>query len=354
MKPTPAAWLSVLLVIAVFLTACSGNGGQAPAPTQPAGTNGEPPTGPEDSGAAGGEAGEAVELPPVDPFEFEGRISIAGSSTVYPLSEAVAERFEDEGFLGEITIASVGSGAGFERFCIAGETDIANASRPIEEDEISACRSIGREPLEFRVGTDALAIVVSQENDFLTSMTIEELAMAYSDQAQTWAEVNPEWPDEPIQRFSPGSDSGTYDFFIETVMAAVFPEDKAEAALQQASGIQFSEDDNVLVQGVLGSPYAIGYFGYAYYLENADRLKVLAVEGIEPTASTAESGEYPLSRPLYMYSDATVMRERPQVAAFINFFLTYVNEEIEGVGYFPANEETLNEARQKWLEAVDQ
>src|SRR5690606_30097099 len=147
------------------------------------------------------------ELPPVDPLEVTGDIVTAGSSTVFPLSERMATRFEDEGYEGNITIDSIGSGAGLDRFCVAGESDIANASRPINEEEIAACQSIGRDPLEIRVGTDALAVTVSAENDFVDSLTLEQLALVFST-AETWADVDPAFPAEPIQRFSPGTDSG--------------------------------------------------------------------------------------------------------------------------------------------------
>ena len=294
--------------------------------------------------AAGGEAGV---LPEPDPLMATGDIVTAGSSTVFPLTERMVERYQSEGFAGQITVDSIGSGAGFERFCVAGETDIANASRAIKEDEVAACEAIGRTPLEFRVGTDALAVVVNPDNEFVDNLSLAQLALAFST-AETWADVDPSFPAEPIARYSPGTDSGTFDYFVE----AVFDED--DAPILASSGTQFSEDDNVLVQGVEGDPYAIGYFGYAYYLENADLLKIINIEGVEPTAETAEDGSYPLSRPLYIYSDGTLMQEKPQVADFINFYLTFVNEEIIDVGYFPASDAALNDARQNWLAGVGQ
>jgi phosphate binding protein len=257
----------------------------------------------------------------------------------------MVEVFGEDGYTGQITIDSIGSGGGFERFCVAGETDISNASRAIEDEEVASCQAIGREPIEFRVGNDAVAVVVSTENDFLEDLTLEQLGQIFGGEAVTWADVDPSFPAEPIQLFSPGSDSGTYDFLVEVAL------EEDDAGLQNAN-VQFSENDNVLVQGVTGSPYAIGYFGFAYYLANQSTLKAISIDGVEPTAETAEDGSYPLSRPLFIYSDATIMQEKPQVAAFINYYLTFVNDEIESVGYFPASEEALNEARQKWLDAV--
>jgi len=333
--------LSLVILVSLALTACGGQTAVAEPQTQVT-------TAPQvDATEAPAEETDQAEgtLPVVDPLSVSGDVVTAGSSTVYPLAEAMAARFEDEGYSGQITIDSIGSGGGFERFCVTGETDVSNASRPIKDSEIESCAAIGRTPIEFRVGTDALAVTVSQENDFLTSVTFEELAAIFST-AETWADVNPDWPAEPIVRYIPGTDSGTFDFFVEEVF------DEDEKPILSASELNLSEDDNVLVQGILGSPYAIGFFGYAYYAENADTLSVLSIENVEPSAATVDSNEYPLARPLFIYSDASIMQEKPQVAAYINFFLTYVNEEIVDVGYFPASDAALESSRSNWLNAV--
>jgi phosphate transport system substrate-binding protein len=292
-------------------------------------------------------------LPVIDPLDVVGDIVSAGSSTVFPLTEAVAARFEEEGYADQITIDSIGTGAGFERFCQTGETDISNASRPIKDEETASCEAIGRTPIEFRVGTDALAVVVGPANYFVEDLTIEQLAIVFST-AETWAEVDPSFPAHPIARFSPGTDSGTFDYFVE----AVFDED--DAPLLAASNLQLSEDDNVLVQGVSGdtctegntaSPCAIGYFGYAFYGENASSLRILAIEGVEASAENVDNGDYQLSRPLFIYSDAGIMVEKPQVASFIAYYLNVVNEVIGEVGYFPAPEADLAAAARAWLDA---
>ena len=330
-----------LLAAALMLSAC---GGSEPT-SAPTATLPQPTEAAAEPISAPAPQAEGTILPEVNPLEVTGDIVTAGSSTVYPLSEAMAERFQDEGYSGNITIDSIGSGAGFERFCVQGETDISNASRPIKDSEVESCQSIGREPIEFRVGTDALAVVVSQENDFVDNATLSELALIFST-ADTWADVNPAWPAEPIQRFIPGTDSGTFDYFVEEVF------DENEEPILSAADTQLSEDDNVLVQGVLGSPYAIGFFGYAYYAENADTLKILSIEGVEPTADSVDRGEYPLARPLFIYSSAEIIQAKPQVASFISFYLSYVNEEIVDVGYFPASVDALDAAEQAWLDAV--
>jgi phosphate transport system substrate-binding protein len=243
-----------------------------------------------------------------------------------------------------ITIDSIGSGAGFERFCVAGEIDISNASRAIKDSEVESCQSIGREPIEFRVGTDALAVTVSKDNDFVSDVTLEELALIFST-AQQWSDVRPEWPAEDILRYIPGTDSGTFDFFVEEV----FDDDKAPIL---SADPQMSEDDNILVQGIVGSPYAVGFFGYAYYAENEDQLNILNLEGVEPNLETVDSAEYPLARPLFIYSDANIMLSKPQVADFINYYLTFVNDEVLDVGYFPAIDAALDQSRTNWLNAT--
>ncbi len=360
------ASLLMLALIAPIIAACGGQTAQptaapaqpttapaeaTPAPGQPTAAPAQPTAAPAQPTAEPVAEIDYDGLPEVDPGAVTGNIVTAGSSTVFPLTQRMAERFKDEGYAGNITIDSIGTGAGFERFCKAGETDISNASRAIKPAEVENCRAIGREPVEFRVGTDALAVVVNPANTFVDSLTKAQLADIFSGKAKTWKDVNPAWPANPIKLFSPGSDSGTFDFFVEVVMDPAF-EKKGKEAILNAPGIQLSENDNVLVQGVEGDPNAIGYFGYAYFVPEKDRLKAVKVEGVEPTEKTAETGEYPLARPLFIYSDAKIMKEKPQVAAFINFYLTFVNDEVLDVGYFPASQQAINVAKLNWLAAM--
>jgi len=329
---------ALLMVASLALTACGSAATEAPAAGEPAAPVEEPATQAEEPAAA-----DPMEM--YAPYSVTGDIVMAGSSTVFPLAERMIERFAEEGFDGNATYDSIGSGGGFERFCVNGETDISGASRAIKDSEVESCASIDRTPIEFRVGTDALSVVVSKDNDFATDVTMEELALIFST-AENWSDVRADWPAEPIQRFIPGTDSGTFDYFVEVVF------DEDDGPILAASNTQLSEDDNVLVQGVLGSPYAIGFFGYAYYAENADTLNVLSVDSVEPTQETVDSNAYPLSRPLFIYSDANILKEKPQAAAFVYFFLTEVNNEIGDVGYFPANDAVLSAAMDAWMEAV--
>ncbi|CAG0951588.1 partial Protein SphX, partial [Anaerolineae bacterium] len=184
------------------------------------------------------------------------------------------------------------------------------------------------------------AVVVGKETSYVTNLSKADLAKVFSGEAKTWQEVNPEWPADEIKLFSPGTDSGTFDYFVEIIF------EKKKDPILNAPGIQFSEDDNVLVQGVAGTKGAIGYFGYAYFAPNADKLNVISVEDVAPSLESAESGKYPLSRPLFIYTTAKIMQEKPQVAAFVNYYLTVSNDlygtEEGKIGYFPVNSDALN------------
>jgi phosphate transport system substrate-binding protein len=289
-------------------------------------------------------------LPIIDPFDVsDGSIGIAGSSTVFPLATAVMSKWEDEGGP-NYPIDSIGSGGGLERFCVEGASDIANASRAIEQEEIDACASIDRTILPVRIGSDALSLVISTGNYFAQELTLEEIATIYSlaNQGATWADVNPDFPAHPIGIFTPGTDSGTFDYFNEIVFEEADPSPIVSSIAQNVG-----EDDNVTVQGVAGdgctegdltTTCAIGYFGFAFFQENSDTLQAVAVDGVVPSAETVADSSYPISRPLFMYTANEVVAEKPQVAEFLAYVLNNVNEVIGDVGYFPAPEADLQEA----------
>lgn len=347
MKKNQIKWMMIVVAGALFLSACASS-------ATPVATDAPAPTAEQQMEPTAEPVIETEKFAGYDLLELGGTVYSAGSSTVYPLSEAIAENFKADGFGGEVKIDSIGSGGGFERFCKTGETDIANASRKIKDSEIESCAAINRTPIQFRVGTDAIAVVVSSANTFLTDVTLEELGLIFTT-AVNWSDVRAEWPNEPIQRFTPGTDSGTFDFFNEVVVQkplGLEKLDEAKALSLAATNLQASEDDNVLVQGIEGSPYAIGYFGFAYYVNNQGNLKVISVDGITPNFETAESGDYLLSRPLFIYSDASILKSKPQVAAFVDYYLKMVNDVIEDVGYFPASESALGESIQALEEAL--
>ncbi len=346
--------LFVVVAMSLLLAACGAQATQAPVVVEPTATQipvvVEPTVAPTEDPMA-----------MFAPGAVTGDIITAGSSTVFPLSERMSELFQQEGYTGNLTVDSIGTGAGFERFCKTGETDISNASRKIKDAEAENCKALAtpREPIAFRVGTDALTVVVSSENDFATSLTLEQLGKIFTAQYTKWNEVDPSYPAETILVYGPGADSGTFDYFNEKAVAPLYPDaaGKADlaagkAALLGAAGAQFSEDDNVLVQGVEGSKYAIGYFGFAYFNENQGKLKAVAVEGVEPSKATVDDGTYPISRPLFIYSDANILKEKPQVAAFIYFYLSNVDNEISDVGYFAAAAIDLQGSFDAWKTAT--
>jgi phosphate binding protein len=274
-----------------------------------------------------------------NPSDFNGEIVAAGSSTVAPVTARLFEMFTRMGFRGTTRNDVLGTGAGFEHFCQDLNADLANASRPIRESELAACRANGREPIELVIAIDALAVVVSASNTFVRDLTLEQLAAIYSGSAAAWDELDARYPRAAIFPYAPGTDSGTFDYFVEEV----FENDPRD--ILRAPGIQFSESDTVLVTYIESNANALGFFGYAYYYPERRRLRALNIDGVEPNADTAASGAYPLSRPLYLYTAASVLREKPQVAAFARFYLENVNSQLglrgSQIGYFPVTDATM-------------
>jgi phosphate transport system substrate-binding protein len=267
----------------------------------------------------------------IDYGSLSGNIDIDGSSTVYPISIIAAEDFNSASNA-NVAVALSGTGGGFEKFC-RGETQISDASRPIKDDEIAACAANGLEEIiEFQVAIDALTIVTNPDNDFATCLTTEQVVDIFRDGgASNWSDIDPSFPDEPIVKYYPGADSGTFDYFVE-VMEGV-----DESYVHTADGTS-SEDDNVLVIGVEGDQYAIGYFGLAYYVEAGQNLNAVEVDGgegcVAPSAEAAQSGEYfPYSRPLFIYTDASILEEREEVVGFINFYFENLDPIVEETGY---------------------
>jgi phosphate transport system substrate-binding protein len=284
---------------------------------------------------------------------LSGTIDIAGSSTVFPLATAMSEAFRG-GDVGEpheqveFNMQSTGSGGGFANHFCPGNTDFNNASRPIREQEVQQCADNDVEPVELTVATDAVTVIVNNDLD-IDSITVEELATIWSEEsdAETWADVNSDWPDEPLELYGPSDASGTYDYFIEAVLHA------GDQELSHVGGNSYSgtEQDRTIIQGVEGSQYAMGYLGYAYYSTNQDRVKALAVDDgdgdpVEPSLETARSGEYtPLSRPLFTYPAKSSLTEE-HVAEFARFWLENATSEqivAENVGYVPLAEEDQQE-----------
>ncbi len=307
----------LLLMMSTLLIACSGDEEEetaSPAPAPAASTSQSP-----------------APAPAQEPVSLSGTIEIDGSSTVFPISEAVAEEFNKVHPNVRVNVGVSGTGGGFKRFTV-GETDISDASRGIKDSEKEAAASNGVEYYELRVGTDGLSVMVSTQNDFLDCLTVGELKMIWDtgSEVNNWNQVRSGFPDRPLRLYGPDTDSGTFDFFTEEI--------NGEAQVSRAD-YTASADDNVLVQGMSGDRNALGYFGYAYYAENADKLKLVAVDNgdgcVTPTPDTILSGEYkPLTRPLFIYVNKESL-ERPEVKAFVEFYMEHGEELTREVGYVP-------------------
>jgi phosphate transport system substrate-binding protein len=267
--------------------------------------------------------------------ETEVGITIDGSSTVYPITEAVAEEYRKVSPSTRVTVGFSGTGGGMKKF-IAGSIDICDASRPIKDSEKQSCADVGASYIQLEVAFDGLAVTVNPENDWCDSLTVAQLKELWRPESavKKWVDLNADWPDEEIKLYGPGTDSGTFDYFTKAIVG----EEGASRADYTAS-----EDDNVLVTGVQQDQYALGYFGYAYFAENSDKLKLLGVDGgngpTKPTLETVRDGSYsPLSRPLFIYVRESSLAN-PNVARFVQFYLDNSDELAQEVGYVPISAE---------------
>jgi len=282
---------------------------------------------------------------------LEGTIKVDGSSTVFPVTEAVAEEFRAVQPDVKVTIGVSGTGGGFKKFS-RGETNISNASRPIKDKEIAACQENNISYLELEVAYDGLAVLVNPENDWVDNLTVEELKKIWEPAAQgvimKWNQIRPEWPNEEIHLFGPGVASGTYDYFTEAIVGK---------SGSSRGDFTASEDDHVLVQGIVGDKYALGFFGLAYYAENKDKLTLIGVnngeEVVKPTLETVSNGTYrPLSRPLFIYVNSTSVKS-PEVVEFVNFYLDNATELSEDVGYIPLPSELYTKQKESFKAFVE-
>ncbi len=282
---------------------------------------------------------------------LSGSVKIDGSSTVYPISEAVAEEFLAVHRNVRVTVGLSGTGGGFKKFS-RGETDVNDASRPIKQKEIDMCAENNISYFGMTVAYDGLSVVIHPENDFASEMTLSELKMIWEPAAQgtitRWNQIRPEWPDEEFHLYGPGTESGTYDYFTEVIVGE---------SHSSRGDFTASEDDNVLVQGVAGDRNALGFFGFAYYEENSDKLKLVAVDdendengagAILPSIETVMNKTYsPLSRPLFIYVNSSAVA-RPEVREFINFYIDNAGALAGEVGYIAMTDEEYAAAKAKF------
>ncbi|WP_282703089.1 PstS family phosphate ABC transporter substrate-binding protein [Streptomyces sp. CC219B] len=273
--------------------------------------------------------------------ELSGSVKVDGSSTVAPLTSAASEFYAEEQPKVRVTVATSGTGGGFKKFCV-GETDISDASRPIKDEEIKTCEENGIKYEQFSVANDALSVVVHKDNDWVDCLTTEQLKKIWEpgSKVNNWNQVDPKFPDEPLKLFGPGTDSGTFDYFTDEING----EEGASRTDYSAS-----EDDNVLVTGVSGSEGGMGYFGFSYYEENQDKLKLLDIDGgdgcVTPSVETTQDGTYtPLGRQLFIYPSAKSL-ERPEVVDFVEFYVENHKKIAEDAQYIPLNEEQEQELK---------
>jgi phosphate transport system substrate-binding protein len=281
-----------------------------------------------DDGGNSGDAGAGEQL--------SGAVVVDGSSTVAPLTEAAASIFAEEQAGVNVTVGTSGTGGGFEKFC-KGETDISDASRPIKDEEKAACEAAGITFTELAVANDALSVVVHKDNNWAECLTVDQLKKVWApgSKVNSWNQVDPSFPNEPLKLFGPGTDSGTFDYFTDEINGE-----------EGASRTDYtpSENDNVLVQGVAGTKGGLGYFGFTYFEENTDKLKALKVDGgggcVAPSKETAQDGSYkPLSRPLFIYVNNKSMADKAQVKGFIEFYADTIDEIIDEAQFVPLNAE---------------
>jgi len=275
--------------------------------------------------------------------ELNGTVSLDGSSTVYPISEAIAEEFLAVAPRVRVTVGVSGTGGGFKKF-LAQETDINDASRTIKESEMLEAEANGINYLEIPVAFDGLSVVVNPNNTWVDYLTVEELQQIWQpgSMVDSWDDIRPEWPAEPIRLYGPGTDSGTFDYFTEAI--------NGESGASRPD-YTASEDDNVLVQGISGDENSLGFFGYAYYVENQDKLKIVPVDGgngpIAPTATTINDGTYaPLSRPIFIYLN-TASLVRPEVRTFVDFYIDNAGAMANEVGYIELTADMYQDSREK-------
>ncbi len=300
----PLRWFSLLGIVAALVMATVACGGDS---ASSSGSDSASSSGSDSASSSGSDSASS---------SLSGDIAIDGSSTVYPITEAVAEEFQIAHPDTRVTVGVSGTGGGFKKFC-TGETDISDASRPIKDKEIAMCAENNIEFIELRVGLDGLAVVKHKDNDYLNDMTMEQLAIAWGPDSEEvimkWNQVDASFPAEDIDLYGPGTDSGTFDFFTEEV--------NGEGGASRGDYTP-SEDDNVLVTGVAGNKHSMGYFGFAYYVENMDKLGVVKIDGVAPSNETVGDGSYPLSRPLYIYVSVKSLQEQEQVREFVNYYLS--------------------------------
>ncbi len=284
-----------------------------------------------------------VNLPQVQPLDVEGNLEIAGSTDIFPLNQSIYDRFISLGYSGLINFSTIGTNESIKFFCQQGQFDLLTLARPMKESELANCRANGIEPSNFLIGKDAIVIVVSPQNDFLSKVSMPMLSNIFT--KHQWSDINPNFPDQPIERFAvnPGS---SFDLVVEKVLAG------NSSSLLNAPNTTLYRYEDPMIQGLSTNIYGIGFLSHSVFKKSSSSLKSLVIDGTTPKSINFVGKTYPLERSLYIYVNPKQLQQKPQLSSFINFYLTHVNEEIEDVGLFPISIEQLDKSKNQWLQMV--
>ena len=284
-----------------------------------------------------------VNLPKVQPLDVEGNLEIAGSTDIFTLNQSIYDRFISLGYSGLINFSTIGTNESIKFFCQQGQFDLLTLARPMKESELANCRANGIEPSNFLIGKDAIVIVVSHQNDFLSKVSMPMLSNIFT--KHQWSDINPNFPEQPIERFAvnPGS---SFDLVVEKVLAG------NSSSLLNAPNTTLYRYEDPMIQGLSTNIYGIGFLSHSVFKKSSSSLKSLVIDGTTPKSINFAGKTYPLERSLYIYVNPKQLRQKPQLSSFINFYLTHVNEEIEDVGLFPISIEQLDKSKNQWLQMV--
>ena len=284
----------------------------------------------------------AIALPTIQPLAITGDIELSGSLAIAPLNDLMYKRFIQEGYSGIINSSGIYSDTAIELFCESGKFDVITVTRPMSDQELATCQANNRQPIDFAIAKDALVVVVHRQDNFIKNLTLPKLTELF--QAEKWSDINSTWPDETIERFL---------ITPETLLFDLFPQKFSQEELIISSlNSNFYKFYQPLTQELSATRYGFGYVNYPFYQFNAKSLRAVPIEGQIANTETVQTGVYPFSRSLFLYADLNQLQQKPQVSAFINFYLTNVDQEIEQAGYLPLGEPELNQSKANWLKAM--
>ncbi len=287
---------------------------------------------------------DEIKLPQVKPLEVEGNLIIAGAATIEPLNELIYERFVQQGYAGVIDLNGIGATSAIKLFCQQEDFDLVTITRPLKQNEIAACAAKGRQMIGFQIGKDALMIVVNRQDTFVKKVTMTQVAAILT--REKWSNVNPNWPDQPIERIL-----STPSVALDLILEKAFP-GNSQPTINSLNTKSYKDYESI-IQNLSNIRYGVGMLNDAAYQRASRTLRAITLDGVAASPETVKSGAYPLSQTLFIYTDMNRLKQKPQVSAFVNFYLTYVNEEIEKTGLLSIGQRELNQSKMKWLEVME-